>query len=296
MADRSLLLPQVGRPGQRLGRHINHDSRSIAYRVGREAAPKTVLWERKIPILDQGDLGSCTGNATVGVLGTEPYFTSLSATQRATLNEDLAVAIYSGGTKRDSFPGTYPPEDTGSDGLSVAKEAKARALISGYQHILSIGEAHAAIQAGPFIVGTVWMNDMFNPVNGIVTPGGAAAGGHEYVCRGYDLNADLWTFDNSWTSSWGIDGSFKMSTKSLTWLLSQQGDATPFVPLTVPAPQPAPPPQPGPTPTPAPVPPPLVGFPYTELDQWAAGQRPYWTRKAKDAANAYITWRGKFNG
>jgi hypothetical protein len=109
---RELLIPEVVRPGMRLGRHVRHDPRSVAYRVARTATPETVIWERKIPILDQGDLGSCTGNATVGVLGTEPYFSLLSADQQASLSEDLAVAIYSGGTQRDTFPGVYPPEDT----------------------------------------------------------------------------------------------------------------------------------------------------------------------------------------
>ncbi|MFC4587824.1 hypothetical protein [Sphaerisporangium corydalis] len=31
-------------------------------------------WERALPILDQGDLGSCTGNAAAGALGTAPYW------------------------------------------------------------------------------------------------------------------------------------------------------------------------------------------------------------------------------
>jgi hypothetical protein len=285
---RELLIPEVVRPGMRLGRHVRHDPRSVAYRVARTATPETVIWERKIPILDQGDLGSCTGNATVGVLGTEPYFSLLSADQQASLSEDLAVAIYSGGTQRDTFPGVYPPEDTGSDGLSVAQEAKARGLISGYQHVMSVGEAHAAIQSGPFITGTLWFDGMFEPDSrGVVVPKGKPAGGHEYEVRGYDLTVDEWIFDNSWTTGWGVGGSFRMKTEHYAYLLAQQGDGTTFVPITAPAPQPAP--------EPIPAPDPLSGFPFLELDKFAAAKKPYWTRLQKQAADSYTSWRGHFN-
>jgi hypothetical protein len=56
----------------RLGRHVNHDSRNYAYAlpVLPKAAIQTVHWQRAIPILDQGQLGSCTGNAGTGFLGT----------------------------------------------------------------------------------------------------------------------------------------------------------------------------------------------------------------------------------
>jgi hypothetical protein len=218
------LLPEIVVPGRRLGRHLNHDPRSLAYRVGRTAEPKTVRWERRIPILDQGNLGACTGFATVGVLGTEPFYSSLPI-WADTVPSALAKLIYSDATKIDPFDGAWEPDDTGSDGLSVAKVATTRALISGYQHITSIGEAHAAIQAGPFIVGSLWMSDMDSPTSeGIVTVGGQPRGGHEYECLGYDAARDLWEFANSWSIDFGDQGRFRMDTASLTWLLGQQGD------------------------------------------------------------------------
>jgi hypothetical protein len=39
--------------------------------------PQTKVWTRRIPVLDQGDLGSCTGNAATGVLGSEPFYGTL---------------------------------------------------------------------------------------------------------------------------------------------------------------------------------------------------------------------------
>ncbi len=37
-------------------------------------------WERVVPILDQGELGSCTSNAGTGALGTQPFYQAAGAT------------------------------------------------------------------------------------------------------------------------------------------------------------------------------------------------------------------------
>lgn len=266
MADRRHLIPEIVRPGHRNGRHVNHDPRSLRYLAapaGVQVTPKSVRWERRIPILDQGQLGSCTANATVSVLGCAPYYDTLPPeVQRALADartaEAFAVQLYRETTATDPFPGQWEPDDTGSDGLSVAKAAQARGLVSGYQHVTSLAAAHVAIQAGPFITGTVWLAGMETPSReGIVTATGVEEGGHEYACTEYDATRDLWWFDNSWTDSWGRAGRFAMSSQTFATLLAKDGDATPFVPITAPAPQPSPAPvtPPGPvspvTPTPA---------------------------------------------
>lgn len=264
------LLPEIVVPGRRLGRHLQHDPRSLAYRVGRTAEPRTVHWERRIPILDQGNLGACTGYATVGVLGTEPFSVFDHRSPDA-----LARYIYSEATKIDPYDGSWEPDDTGSDGLSVAKVVTLQGFISGYRHITSIGEAHAAIQDGPFIVGSLWMSGMDSPKGGLVEPTGTARGGHEYVCDGYVVGADMWEFTNSWGLGYGIDGHFLMSTESFAWLLGQQGDATPFVPITAPAPQPAPDP--------------LAAFPWPQVEPWLAS--PHGWSKSTKAAKAVKAWK-----
>ena len=62
----------VEKPGAgRLGRHVEHNPQSRAFSVG-TAAVKTVTYRRHGKAFDQGELGSCTGNAMAGVLMTEP--------------------------------------------------------------------------------------------------------------------------------------------------------------------------------------------------------------------------------
>jgi hypothetical protein len=93
--------------------------------------------------------------------------------------------------------------------------------------------------------------------DGLVHVSGAVAGGHEYECIGYDTATDRWEFVNSWGTSWGKAGHFFYTSATFARLLSEQGDATVFVPIT----------QPAPVPTPAPAP---AAFPAAEWAAWKA--------------------------
>ena len=72
-------IPEREVPGRRLGRHVRHDPRSLAYQVAAvdPATLTSVRHVRGIPVLDQGDLGSCTGNAAEGCLGSAPFLGTL---------------------------------------------------------------------------------------------------------------------------------------------------------------------------------------------------------------------------
>lgn len=254
-------IPEIAVEGKGLGRHVNHDPRSLQY-LHEDGTPVTVRWNRVTPVLDQGSTSSCTGNACAGALGTDPDHADLIAelTPPPTLDEAEAQSLYSAAEVIDG-DGPFPPQDNGSSGLSVAKAAKAAGLCSGYLHATSIAQAHTAIQAGPIMVGTNWYTSFDTPdANGLVViaPGATVRGGHEYEGLGYDVATDLWEWVNSWGENFGIGGHFFMSTATLTRLLSEQGDVTSLVPLKAPAPVPTPVPPVAPTPAPAPVPAPPV--------------------------------------
>lgn len=213
-----------------LGRHVDHDERSRSYGVQvDEAAPlRKVLWRRYGAILNQGGLGSCTGNAIVGALNTVP----LRKTGAKALTEKDAVSIYSDATAIDGIPGTWPPDDSGSSGLAVCKVAKTRGLISGYTHAFSLSQALQALMSGPVITGIDWHAGFDHPdTNSVVTASGGIRGGHEVEVVGYDPATDLVTAINSWGPHWGSTGRFRFT--SVTWgqLLDAQGDVTVPVPL-----------------------------------------------------------------
>jgi hypothetical protein len=228
-----------------LGRKVNHDPRSLAYPyVATTTTLASVTHSRMVPIFDQGSLGSCTGNAAVGAVGTVPLFAS-DKVLRTTLDEAFAVKVYSSATLLDDAPGAYPPTDTGSDGLSVAKVCKSLGLISGYTHCFSLAAVQTALQTTPIIIGINWYSGFDSPdANGLVKVSGTVRGGHEVCLVAIDVVAKTVTAANSWGSSWGAAGYFTFSWADLQRLLSEQGDATVLLPLTAPAPIPVPVPTP----------------------------------------------------
>jgi len=236
-------------PGRRLGRHINHDPRSRNFAFTAPTPIVTTTHMRFMPILDQGSVGSCTGNATVGALGTTPLWEVLPA--RTPLTEAEALILYSDATKIDSAVGSYPPDDTGSDGLSVAKVALRRGLISAYAHAFTLQDALSALMTGPVITGVGWYEGFDSPdANGLVAISGNVRGGHEFVVYAVDATAKTVTAANSWGTSYGKEGCFTFSWDTWQRLMDEQGDVTVLLPLKAPDPIPAPVP-PAPTPVPA---------------------------------------------
>jgi len=222
------LIPETVVEGKRLGRHVNHDprSRDFPVRVDEAVTLKKVLWSRRVAPFDQGQLGSCTGNAITGVLDTSPF----RAKFPKPFYETMAVSIYEAATLIDNAPGSYPPDDTGSDGLSVCKVAKTRGFISGYTHAFSLAQALQALMSGPVITGVSWYEGFDNPdPSGLVQIAGQVRGGHEFEVLGYDPATDLLTAVNSWGKSWGVSGRFHFTSKTWARLLAEQGDCT--VPL-----------------------------------------------------------------
>jgi C1A family cysteine protease len=211
------LLPWDGK----FGRHVNHDPRSRAFPVELPTVPvRNRLHRRYGAVLDQGNLGSCTGNAAVQTLNHKPFYHGKHQT------EEDAVSVYSRATEIDPFDGQYPPEDTGSDGTSVAKVLKERGIISGYTHIFGYAaEAIQVIQHKPFIIGVSFYEGMYNYGN--MTPSGNLLGGHEMVVTGWYKNIGFRIL-NSW-GQWGFGGYGWMTESSFDWLMHDSGDATVFV-------------------------------------------------------------------
>jgi hypothetical protein len=238
----SVLTVHIDSKDSRLGRHVEHDSRSLefAVKVPSKGAPDvTVFHADEAPILDQGQVGGCVGFTGADVLNTD-FFKAVRDDHNSGnyFNDDDGLRFYHDATVSDSIRGTYPPDDTGSTGLGLAKALKKAGLIKSYQHCFSWDQYLTALAKQPVCLGTLWTNSMFKPdKNGVVKVGSLSdsniAGGHEYMSRGRDANKGLNLMRNHWAASWDskhlgdkLPGEFWVTDADLKKLLANQGDVT----------------------------------------------------------------------
>lgn len=235
----SIAIPD--RKDPRLGRIQEHDSRSLAFAVQAAAKPPdlTIFWSDEAPVLDQGDLGGCVGWTGADILNTDVYKPVRDKVNGGRYFDDTdGKNFYHLATVSDNISGHYPPEDTGSSGLGLAKALKKLGFIDSYLHAFSWSAYLTAIAKGPLAAGTLWTNKMFKPDSkGVVRVGSLTdsniAGGHEYMLRGRDATLGLNLARNHWTKTWDaknlgqkLPGEFWLIDDDLKLLLKNQGDIT----------------------------------------------------------------------
>jgi hypothetical protein len=230
--------------GKRLGRHLEHDPMSKAFSVDMTGHLDTATfhstsWEVQCDAFDQGEIGSCTGNAMGALLMTGPFAETTRKIAERDITEAECIELYKLATTLDRIPGEFPPEDTGSSGLAVAKAAKKMGLISAYHHAFTMRAALKALQSGPVITGFGWYDSFDEPdADGFVyvKPGSVVRGGHEVMVhkliiehlRNGDIDEEISYIElrNSWGLGFGINGDFKMSLKTWRYLMKEYGDIT----------------------------------------------------------------------
>lgn len=246
----------------RLGRHVHHDARSAQPRYAEGVLPrsaiKSVEWTRRIPILDQGQVGSCVPNNGPEFLGTDALGYSgvtrieipkpdarseFAAGVSWDLDEAFALQLYRLLTRLDTYPGEWEPDDTGSDGLTLAKALKMLGFSDHYTHAFSYHALVSALQKGPVTLGLEWENSMFTTgEDGKITIdyNSGVAGGHQVFARQFDADNDRVWIDNSWGESFGLDGRGWFQGIELAAHLKRSGDVTvPHLAAAEPAPVPA---------------------------------------------------------
>ena len=209
------------------GRIVQHDERSRSFRAPAAPALRSVSHKHWGPVLDQGNLGSCTGNAVAQALNCDPLRQG-----RRLLTEASARSLYSSATLLDGLPGTWPMDDTGSSGLGAAKAAKKAGYITGYSHAFGLDEALAALVLSPVIVGTSWHQSMSKPdAAGYLKVSGSVVGGHEYAVIALDVRLERVTVLNSWGPGWGKAGKAYLTFADLGDLLDDEGDVVVLAPI-----------------------------------------------------------------
>lgn len=219
---------------KRFGRHQVHDDRSRAYALTPVRLPTVpVMHESRAPIWDQGQIGSCTANAILGVLSAMPTLPSVLLARNvdpAKWTEQDAVDLYEQETRLDDrvIPGHYPPDDTGSAGIYSCQAVKARGWIETYRHAFSLTTTLGWLGRQPVSIGIPWYESMSLPGRGAVIPvdrTSPVVGGHQVCLDGVDPHRSLVRVRNSWGTGWGDAGRAWLTYADLGYLLGRGGDA-----------------------------------------------------------------------
>jgi hypothetical protein len=236
----------------KLGRHQVLDARSLDWlHECTGAALRPAAHAPRIPVLDQegllaqgihvsrvvagaedvdalGSCAGCAGTAAVSVLLDDQQARlaglDLSSAKSA---EEWAIGLYAQATALDNADGVFPPDDSGSSGLGIAKALKRRGLVGHHRHATTATALASLLQTGPVLLGVPWFQAWFEPgPDGFVDHGDWAAsavvGGHEICVIALEQVAQdhaglvepestVIRFRNSWSTSWGDNGDGLMS-------------------------------------------------------------------------------------
>lgn len=228
-------------------------------RLAGATAPQSIDLRPKMPpIVDQGAIGSCTGNAIAGMLGflelqelaakagghalldpsTFKPFSRLfiywnERSMEGDVRQDGGAAIRDGiKSIRNSgacSEQTWPYDqahvfDVPSD--QAFSEASAHKIVTGYRiDTTNLDEMVGCLANGfPFVVGISIYSSFMNPqvaANGLVPMpmyNDSFEGGHAVCVVGYEAASQLFIVRNSWGESWGDKGHFYLPAQYLTGL------------------------------------------------------------------------------
>lgn len=220
----------------RLGRLAHLDARSRNFPVRSLIAsgdtPRGRKWYNRLK-LDQGQTPACTGFSRTYDLAMSPN--PLRLPNRQPFDFDFAFALYKLAQQYDEWPGQLYD---GSSVLGAFKAAQALGYIGEYRWAFGIDDAVLALShIGPLVVGTDWLDGMFDPKpSGLVEAHGAMAGGHaysfdqvivtresmrHYLGKGEPIREGdvLLGGEQSWGTSWGNNGRYLFWASSLEYLL-----------------------------------------------------------------------------
>lgn len=221
---------QVPQQDHRLGRHVAHDSRSRAFPMPFTATRPTKPFRHRMygpRVTPEQFVGNCTTVAECVMANTRG-----NRVRGEVLDMADAMYLYGRATRLDPFPGQYLPDDTGSDGLSAWKSARADNITDRCEWAFGIDHLLDRLPYTPQSVGIWWPGTAFSlDPEGYLDCSGSYVGGHQWVVFGYEPATR--TRDEAvwglcwWGPNWptpGGHGRFRMRVTDLARLLADQGD------------------------------------------------------------------------
>ena len=207
-------------------------------RAAADLPPSINLSAQCGPVLDQGQLGSCTANATAGAISfIEPgfggsrlfmYYNGRALEGTVSVDSGCQLRdVVSQVTKLGVCWESQWPYDIAAFAQRAWPECYVRArkdLLIQYLSIQQdLNDLRASLVAGfPFIYGFTAYDSFESDAvasSGVVPMPGkneGVAGGHAVMCMGYDDSTSMFLCRNSWGSDWGQAGNFQIPYAYLT--------------------------------------------------------------------------------
>lgn len=209
-----------------------HDPRSRAF-MSRSVVERRPLYNRLWrtgPILDQGYEGACVGFGWTAEALATPVPVDLLRVKAAIPRDphQLARHVYRYAQQIDEWEGeSYE----GTSVLAGAKVMRTIGTVREYRWAFGVQDVlDAIVRNGPVVLGTVWLDGMYEAPNGVLRPRGSVVGGHCYLAIGYRAYSPIVggpsvVMQNSWGTSWGLGGVAHIAVADLADLLRQEGEA-----------------------------------------------------------------------
>ena len=212
----------------------NHDPRSRDYPI-RTLLPVNGhrhdrIWKTG-PVTDQGVEGACVGHGWTTEALAEPIGVDLSRLKvhAPTDPDEFARFLYGMAQYLDEWDGE---NYEGTSVLAGAKAAQNAGVLREYRWAFGLDDViDTVVWKGPVVLGINWYEQMYNPVGGVLTKGGALVGGHCLTVVGYRASsirlggAPAAVLQNSWGKDWGTNGQADISLPDLGALLAENGEA-----------------------------------------------------------------------
>jgi C1A family cysteine protease len=200
-----------------------------------ELPPAVSLREKMPPVFNQGELGSCTANASAAAFafahGGGPYSrlqiyygervieNTIKQDSGAQLRDAVKVLNQSGAAPESDWP--YDVSKFARKPTAKVMKDAAKAKITVYNRLITRSDFRACLaNSHPFIIGFTVYESFEGPdtaKTGIVTmpkPSEKMIGGHAVCVIGYDTalakagGGDYYEVRNSWGDTWGDAGNF----------------------------------------------------------------------------------------
>ena len=218
------------------------DARDHAYAAPLKALqtlpPHIDLTSHCPPVYDQGDLGSCTGNAIAGAIEfvekkeklphpATPSRLFIYYNERviehtvptdagAMIRDGIKSVNKQGACREKTWP--YIIADFAKKPSMAAYEEATQHKVTSYQRLpRTLNQMKGCLASGyPFVFGftvyTSFMSDSVAKTGKVPMPhhGEGIEGGHAVVAVGYDDNDHRFIVRNSWGTAWGMKGYFTM--------------------------------------------------------------------------------------